>query len=44
MAFKGGKLIFLTILIVNDYHLYYCAGISIIRTNSDKDDIFITLF
>lgn len=37
-------MIFLTILIVTDYHLYYCAGVSIIQTNSDKDDIFITLF
>lgn len=44
MAFKRKKLIFLLIAIVNDYHLYYCAGVSIIQTNIDKDDIFITLF
>ncbi|WP_277622028.1 enoyl-CoA hydratase-related protein [Latilactobacillus sakei] len=35
---------FLLIVIVNDYHLYYCAGVSIIQTNSNENDIFITLF
>lgn len=44
MSFKREKLIFLLIAIVDDYHLYYCAGVSIIQTNSDENDIFITLF
>ncbi len=38
MAFKRKKLIFLLIVIVNDYHLYYCAGVSIIQTNSNEND------
>ena len=40
MTFKSKKLIFLLIVIVNDYHLYYCVGVSIIQTNSDKDDFY----
>ena len=40
MAFKRKKLIFLLIVIVNDYHLYYCAGYLLFKQTAMKTTFY----